>query len=253
MHAISFASTGTHGADRRSLAGVPEHIVLPEELTGVRATIIVALGNRFPMITAHKVLAAYGCLIPRLVSGAFDVTRHRAVWPSTGNYCRGGVAIARLLGCRSVAVLPEGMSRERFNWLEEWVVDPGRHPSHAGNGEQCQGDLRCLPCPREGPAEPDPQPVLGIRQLHCSSRSHGTGAGADIPGARRRRKQDCASVRLCIRLGRNARGRRLPENDLSAPIRASSKRWNARLCSTTAMASTTFRASATSTCRSFTT
>ena len=113
-----------NGADRRSLAGVPGHIALPGELTGVSATIVVALGNRFPMINAHKVLAAYGCLIPRLLSGSFDVTRHRAVWPSTGNYCRGGVAIARLLGCRSVAVLPEGMSQERFNWLEDWVVDP---------------------------------------------------------------------------------------------------------------------------------
>ena len=112
-----------NGAERRSLVDVPEHMVLPESLTGVKATIVVALGNRFPMIGAHKVLAAYGCLIPRLLSGAFDVTRHRAVWPSTGNYCRGGVAIARLLGCRSVAVLPEGMSRERFHWLESWVVD----------------------------------------------------------------------------------------------------------------------------------
>ena len=112
-----------NGADRRSLVDVPEHMVLPESLTGVQARIIVALGNKFPMINAHKVLAAYGCLIPRLLSGAFDVTRHRAVWPSTGNYCRGGVAIARLLGCRSVAVLPEGMSRERFDWLEDWVVD----------------------------------------------------------------------------------------------------------------------------------
>ncbi|MGI9411104.1 MAG: pyridoxal-phosphate dependent enzyme [Hyphomicrobiaceae bacterium] len=114
-----------NGADRKSLADVPEHIVLPEALTGVKARIVVALGNRFPMINAHKVLAAYGCLIPRLMSGAFDVTRHRAVWPSTGNYCRGGVAIAKLLGCRSVAVLPEGMSRERFDWLERWVVEPG--------------------------------------------------------------------------------------------------------------------------------
>ena len=113
-----------NGEDRRTLADVPEHIVLPEALTGVKARIVVALGNRFPMIRAHKVLAAYGCLVPGLVSGAFDVTRHRAVWPSTGNYCRGGVAIARLLGCRSVAVLPEGMSRERFRWLEDWVVDP---------------------------------------------------------------------------------------------------------------------------------
>ena len=122
-----------NGADRKSLVDTPEHIVLPDTLTGVQARIIVALGNRFPMINAHKVLAAYGCLIPRLLSGAFDVTRHRAVWPSTGNYCRGGVAIARLLGCRSVAVLPEGMSRERFNWLEDWVVDPGDIHRTPGN------------------------------------------------------------------------------------------------------------------------
>lgn len=113
-----------NGPDRRSLVSVPEHIVLPEALTGVKAKIVVALGNRFPMINTHKVLAAYGCLIPRLMSGAFDATRHRAVWPSTGNYCRGGVAIATLLGCRSVAVLPEGMSRERFDWLNRWLADP---------------------------------------------------------------------------------------------------------------------------------
>ena len=113
-----------NSADRRNLVNVPEHIVLPESLTGVKAKIVVALGNRFPMISTHKVLAAYGCLIPRLLSGTFDAARHRAVWPSTGNYCRGGVAIATLLGCRSVAVLPEGMSQERFDWLNRWLADP---------------------------------------------------------------------------------------------------------------------------------
>lgn len=111
-------------ADRRGLADVPAHVVLPPELTGVDARIVVAIGNRFPMIHAHKVLAAYGCLVPRLITGQFDPTRHRAVWPSTGNYCRGGVAISRILGCRSVAILPEGMSAERFHWLERWVGDP---------------------------------------------------------------------------------------------------------------------------------
>ena len=98
--------------------------MLPPELTGIEAKIVVALGDRFPMIQAHKVLAAYACLAPRVVTGQFDPTVHRAIWPSTGNYCRGGVAISRLMGCRGVAVLPEGMSRERFAWLEEWVVDP---------------------------------------------------------------------------------------------------------------------------------
>jgi cysteine synthase len=110
-------------ASRRGIVEVPEHLVLPPELTGVAATIVVALGNRFPMIAAHKVLAAYGCLAPRVVTGQFDPTVHRAIWPSTGNYCRGGVAISRLMGCHGVAVLPEGMSRERFAWLEQWVVE----------------------------------------------------------------------------------------------------------------------------------
>lgn len=109
--------------DRRQRDSVPGHLVLPSTLTGVDATIIVALGYRFPMIRAHKVLAAYGCLAPRLITGQFDVEHQRAVWPSTGNYCRGGVAISRIMGCRSTAVLPEGMSQERFAWLEEWVID----------------------------------------------------------------------------------------------------------------------------------
>jgi hypothetical protein len=111
-------------AARRGIASVPEHLELPSALTGVKARIVLALGNRFPMIHAHKVLAAYGCLVPRVVTGQFDPTRHRAVWPSTGNYCRGGVAISKILGCRGVAVLPENMSQERFDWLDRWVADP---------------------------------------------------------------------------------------------------------------------------------
>ena len=110
--------------ERTGQAAVPVHVVLPGELTGVQARIVVALGDLFPMIRAHKVLAAYGCLAPRIVTGQFDPARDRAVWPSTGNYCRGGVAISRLMGCRGIAVLPEGMSRERFAWLEDWVADP---------------------------------------------------------------------------------------------------------------------------------
>ncbi len=103
-------------------------IELPSELTGVRARIVGLIGERFPT-GAHKVGAAFGCLVPRLVSGEFDPTVHRAVWPSTGNYCRGGVFDSALLGCQAVAILPEEMSRERFEWLEamgaEIVATPG--------------------------------------------------------------------------------------------------------------------------------
>ncbi len=103
---------------------VPTHVELPSELTGVDARIVLAFGNRFPMIRAHKVLAAYSCLAARLVTGRFDPINNRAIWPSTGNYARGGIAISKIMGCRGVAILPEGMSRERFEWLERWTTDP---------------------------------------------------------------------------------------------------------------------------------
>ncbi len=103
---------------------VPEHVVLPPEFTGVASPIIVVFGDRFPMITAHKVLAAYACLAPRIVTGQFDPTTQRAIWPSTGNYARGGIAISRIMASRGVAILPEGMSKERFDWLERWCENP---------------------------------------------------------------------------------------------------------------------------------
>ena len=117
---VHWFNTSTQAAP----AETPDHIELPSEMTGTDARIVVALGNRFPMIGAHKVLAAYSCLVARLVTGRFDPTINRAVWPSTGNYARGGVAISKIMGCRGVAVLPEGMSRERFEWLERWIDYP---------------------------------------------------------------------------------------------------------------------------------
>ncbi|NOZ85560.1 MAG: pyridoxal-phosphate dependent enzyme [Deltaproteobacteria bacterium] len=100
------------------LFGRVNRIEIPRALTGVDARIIGLLGKFFPT-GAHKVGAAFGCLVPRLVSGAFDPTRHKAVWPSTGNYCRGGAFDCALLACPSVAILPKEMSRERFDWLRE--------------------------------------------------------------------------------------------------------------------------------------
>ena len=139
-----------NGPDRRSVVPVPDHIVLPRSLTGVDAPIVVAFGDRFPMIASHKVLAAYACLAPRLVTGEFDPAVHRAIWPSTGNYCRGGVAISRILGCRGVAVLPEGMSQERFDWLDGWVTDPAdivRTPGTESNVKEIYD--RCAELERE--------------------------------------------------------------------------------------------------------
>ena len=100
------------------LFGPVNRVEIPPAITGVKARIIGLTGKYFPT-GAHKVGAAFGCLVPRLVSGEFDPERHRAVWPSTGNFCRGGAFDCALLGCTSIAILPEEMSRERFEWLKE--------------------------------------------------------------------------------------------------------------------------------------
>ena len=109
---------GWHNDPVSGLFGQVNVLELPPELTGVEARIVGLVGKHFPTGT-HKVGAAFGCLVPRLINGEFDPTTHKAVWPSTGNYCRGGAFDSALLGCESLAILPEEMSRERFAWLEE--------------------------------------------------------------------------------------------------------------------------------------
>jgi cysteine synthase len=108
--------------------GGVNYIEIPHSITGVEARILALVGKWFPT-GAHKVGAAFGCLVPRLITGQFDPTTQKAVWPSTGNYCRGGAYDSALLATESVAILPEGMSRERFEWLSkiagEVIATPG--------------------------------------------------------------------------------------------------------------------------------
>jgi cysteine synthase len=108
--------------------GGVNYIEFPKELTGVKARVVGLVGKWFPT-GAHKVGATFGCLAPALVTGNFDSTKQKAVWPSTGNFCRGGAFNSVLLGCQSIAILPEEMSRERFEWLKklagEVIATPG--------------------------------------------------------------------------------------------------------------------------------
>ena len=115
-------------AEKGGLFGSPNYIELPPALTGVEAKIVCLAGKFFPT-GCHKVGASFGCLAPRLVTGQFDASAQKAVWPSTGNYCRGGAFNSKLLAVDSIAILPEGMSRERFDWLKtvasEIIATPG--------------------------------------------------------------------------------------------------------------------------------
>jgi cysteine synthase len=114
--------------ERGGAFGGVNFLELPRAITGTKARIVGLSGKWFPT-GAHKVGAALSCLLPELVTGRFDPTTKKAVWPSTGNYCRGGAYISRLLSCPSIAILPAGMSKERFEWLktmaEEVIATPG--------------------------------------------------------------------------------------------------------------------------------
>jgi cysteine synthase len=129
-------------------------VEFPSSLTGVPARLVGLVGKHFP-IGAHKVGAAFGCLVPRLVSGEFDPATQRAVWPSTGNYCRGGAFDSALLACDAVAILPEGMSKERFEWLraigtKEIIATPGTESNVKEIYDKCwelrktRGDQICI-------------------------------------------------------------------------------------------------------------
>lgn len=130
VNPLNLFRIGWHNEDKEFGGGFKgvNYITLPEEITGVKAKIIALTGKWFPT-GSHKVGAAFGCLVPPLVTGQFNPTKQKAVWPSTGNYCRGGAYDSALLGCESIAILPEGMSNERFEWLEkvagETIKTPG--------------------------------------------------------------------------------------------------------------------------------
>lgn len=112
--------------------GDVNYMEIPNELTGIKARIIMLIGKYFPT-GSHKVGATFGPLVEKLIRGDFDPTNQKALWPSTGNYCRGGAYDSYLLACTSIAVLPEGMSRERFEWLEKIGAEIHATPGSESN------------------------------------------------------------------------------------------------------------------------
>ncbi|MDB4303249.1 pyridoxal-phosphate dependent enzyme [Desulfosarcina sp.] len=127
--------------------GNVNYLELPPELTGVKARIIILIGKFFPT-GAHKVGATFGPLVEKLISGRFDPTTQKALWPSTGNYCRGGAYDSYLLGCESIAVLPEGMSQERFDWLHKVGAEVFATPGSESNVKEIYDKVKDLKAER---------------------------------------------------------------------------------------------------------
>ena len=154
------------GQGRGPFGGV-NFIELPSSITGTKARIVGLAGKWFPT-GAHKVGAALSCLPPELVTGRFDPTTKKAVWPSTGNYCRGGGYLASLLSCPSIAILPAGMSKERFEWLrtmaEEVIATPGSGRTSRRSSTSASSSRRPVPRPSSSTSSTRCPTTSGITQ-----------------------------------------------------------------------------------------
>jgi cysteine synthase A len=106
--------------------------VIPKEITRVEPSIVVLYSKDFPT-GSHKVGAAYSVLVEKELFGEVDPTVHTLVWPSTGNYGIGGAWVGCRMGFKSVVVLPELMSKERFEQIERYGAQVIKTPGSESN------------------------------------------------------------------------------------------------------------------------
>jgi cysteine synthase A len=105
-----------------------QYFVLPPAFTGIKANIIVMYAKYFPS-GSHKVGPTYSVLTERTVTHQVDPGHHTLVWPSTGNYGVGGAWVSSRMNYKSLVILPEDMSKERFDMIRaygsEVIATPG--------------------------------------------------------------------------------------------------------------------------------
>ena len=94
-------------------------MVFPREITGLDVNIVVLLGNGFPS-GSHKVGPAYSTLIEACVDGVLDPGKHTILGPSTGNFGIGVSYVCRLMGYRAVVIMPDNMSKERYDRIRKY-------------------------------------------------------------------------------------------------------------------------------------
>eukprot|EP01028_Stygiella_incarcerata_P004216 TRINITY_DN18_c0_g1_i1.p1 TRINITY_DN18_c0_g1~~TRINITY_DN18_c0_g1_i1.p1 ORF type:complete len:491 (-),score=135.70 TRINITY_DN18_c0_g1_i1:333-1805(-) len=123
--------------------GRVNYLEIPKEITGVNCRIFVLIGKYFPT-GSHKVGATFGPLVEKVVHGKFDPEHQKALWPSTGNYCRGGAYNSYLLDVPAIAVLPENMSQERFDWLKKVGADIYATPGCESNVKEVFDKTKAL-------------------------------------------------------------------------------------------------------------
>ena len=119
LHADELDPINLFNITWKDAANQVRKIVLPAALTGIDANVVVMLGNEFPS-GSHKVGPAYSTLIEGLVDGEIDPAVHTILGPSTGNFGIGTAYISRLLGFRAIVIMPDNMSKERYDRIRKY-------------------------------------------------------------------------------------------------------------------------------------
>src|SRR5436190_17218053 len=96
-----------------------EKIVLPKELTGVQANIVVLSGRTFPS-GSMKVGPAYTTLAEGEALDGLAPGAKTVIGPSTGNFGIGTAYVSRLKGYQAIVVMPDNMSRERYERIQKY-------------------------------------------------------------------------------------------------------------------------------------
>ena len=141
------------------------HIVLPKELTGVEANILVLVGRHFPS-GSHKVGPAYATLMEGELAGEIEPGEHTIIGPSTGNFGIGTAYVSRLKGYPAIVIMPEGMSKERY---AAHTPVRRRTGSDARVGERRHPGAGAHRALQEGPEEQDPGAIRTAAQLPLPS------------------------------------------------------------------------------------
>lgn len=108
------------------------YFILPPSFTGIKANIVVMYAKDFPT-GSHKVGPTYSVLTEKTVLKEVDPLNHKLIWPSTGNYGVGGAWVSSRMNYDSLVILPEEMSKERFDLIRLYGSDVIATPGSESN------------------------------------------------------------------------------------------------------------------------
>ncbi len=143
-----------------------EKIVLPHELTGVAANIVVLSGRNFPS-GSMKVGPAYVTMAEAEATAQLRPGDKTVIGPSTGNFGIGTAYISRLKGYAAIVVMPDNMSQERYERIRRYQGQLDLTP-----GTESDVILTLERTHREYISKPDKYVVLAQFELLPNYRFH---------------------------------------------------------------------------------